>query len=113
MLRDALGAATDVRRGRALLAAIISRVHLVPLTRVRVLTRDEVLVHPDGGVTLWPATLALALPLAMAVGFHRFAAEGRLVFPERSGAQPLSVTAVGYHVKPFRRDNGRSIIVVR
>ncbi len=83
----------DVRQGRALLAAAISRVHLVPLTRVLALTRHEVAAGPDGGMTLWPSTLALALPPAMAAGFRRFAAEGFLVFPGRNRAQPLSVTA--------------------
>lgn len=98
-LLDALGAATDVRRGGALLAAAVSRVHLVLLTRVLALTRDEVASASGGGVTLWPATLALALPPAMAAGFRRFAAEGDLVFPGRNGAQPLSVTAARHHTK--------------
>lgn len=96
-LLEALGAATDMRRGRALLAAAISRVHLAPLTRVLALTRDEVAAGPNGGVTLWPATVALVLPSAMAAGFRRFAAEGSLVFPGRNGAQPLSVTSARYH----------------
>lgn len=45
------------------------------------LTGDEVVAGPNGGVTLWPATLALVLPLAVATGFRRFAAEDRLMFP--------------------------------
>lgn len=69
----------------------------MPLTRVLALTRDEVAAGPNGEVTLWPATLALALPSAMTAGFRLFAAEGRLVFPGRNGAQPLSVTAARYH----------------
>lgn len=71
----------------------------MPLTRVLAVTQDEVAAGPDGGVTLWPATLALVLPLAMAAGFGRFAAEGGLVFPGRNGAQPLSVAAVRHHVR--------------
>ena len=96
-LLEELEAAADVGRGRAMLAAAISRVHLVPLTRVLALTRDEVAAGPGGEVTLWPATLALILPPAMATGFRRFAAEGRLIFPGRNGAQPLSVAAARYH----------------
>lgn len=97
-LLEALEAAADVRQGRALLAATISRIHLVPLRRVLALMRDEVASAGEDGVTLWPATLALALPPAMAAGFRQFAAtEGSLVFPGRNGAQPLSVTAARYH----------------
>ena len=98
-LLEALGAATDMGRGRALLAAAISRVYLVPLARVLALARDEVAAGSDGRVTLWPATLALALPPAMAAGFRRFADEGRLVFPGRNGVQPLSAAAVLHHTK--------------
>ena len=105
-LTQALGAATDVRRGRALLAAAIARLFLVPLTRVLALTRDEVAAGPDDVVTLWPATLALALPRTVAAGFRRFAAEGRLAFPGRNGAQPLSVGAVRHYSSGGRPARG-------
>ena len=98
-LLEALGAATDARRSRALLAAAISRLFLVPLTRVLGLTRDDVSADPDSRVALWHSTLAVALPLTLAASFQRFAAEGRLVFPGRNGAQPLSVSAVRHHVR--------------
>jgi hypothetical protein len=97
-LLEALEAAADFRRGRALLAAAISRMHLVPLTRVLALTRDEVAASPNGGVTLWPATLALVLPPSIAASFRRFAATGgSLIFLGRNEAQPLSVAAVRHH----------------
>lgn len=99
-LLEALGAATDMRRGRALLAAAISRVFRVPLTRVLMLTQGDVFVKPDGGVALWPSTLMVALPPTMAASFRRFAAKVDLVFPGRNTAQPLSVAAVRHHLHP-------------
>ena len=98
-LLEGLSATTHSPRGRALLAAAISRMYQLPLNRVLALGGDDATTAHDGGVTLRINGLAIALAPALAVSFRRFAAAGRLVFPGRNGAQPLSTVAVMHHTR--------------
>lgn len=98
-LLEALGAAAEPQRGRALLAAAISRVYQVPLTRVLALTVDKAVDDGNANVVLWPGELSLALTARLLNGYQRFAAAGDLVFPGRNGAQPLSASAVRHHLR--------------
>ncbi len=97
-LLNRLAAPRDQREGRAVLAAAIALLHRVPLTRVLALRRPDIAVDGDR-VTLWPdgADVDLAVPLA--AGFAQFAAHGQLAFPGRSGAQPLTSSAVRHHTR--------------
>ena len=102
-LLKGLNATTEPPRGRALLAAAISRLYQVPLTRVLALTVDEATEDGKGAVVLWPGELRLALTPDLLGGYRRFAAAGRLVFPGRNGAQPLSASAVQHHLRGQQR----------
>lgn len=97
-LLEALDGVTDVRRARALLAAAMSRIYQLPLNHILALAEGDITTALDGGVTLRVNGSDVELTPALAAGFRRFGAAGRLVFPGRNGAQPLSTAAVAHHL---------------
>lgn len=107
MLLHALAAATDPRQGRALVAAAISAVHHVPLSRVLALRRTDVTMTGER-TSLWTGDEGVALDGPIAAGFERFGStSGPLVFPGRNPVQPLSPTSVARHTRQAATGKGR------
>ncbi len=97
-LLERLRAARDQREGRALLAATISVVHGVPLTKVLSLRPDDWDVL-DRRTVLWPSSDAIALAEPLSRAFARHAAgQGAFAFPGRNKMQPLTPSSVDHHV---------------
>ncbi len=85
--------------GRAVFAAALSKIYLIPLSTVLALTTSEVAAD-DETVTFWPDGLALRLAPLLAGAFRRWASsESGYVFPGRNGVQPLSVAAIRHHLR--------------
>jgi hypothetical protein len=96
---------------RALLAVLIARIYGLPLQRVLALRCDEV-EATHRCITLWPDDDALVLGQPLARAFLRWiawsstwrASEGPWVFPGRHRHQPLSETAIAYHLSEKGKD---------
>lgn len=99
-LKSQLSAATDGRRARAVLAALLSKSYQVPLGEVLSLGRDDVR-YSDGVVslTLAGADFELAPDLAAPLEKWVLSGGGQYLFPGRSRIQPLSESAVWHHVR--------------
>jgi len=101
-----LARATDPRQGRALVAAVISAVHHVPLSRVLALRRTDVATTGER-TSLWTGDEEVTLGGPIAAGFERFGStSGALVFPGRNPVQPLSPTSVARHTRPVTKGKG-------
>ena len=94
--------------GRALLAAAISTIHQVPLTKVLAIKTSEVFTTVGASVVVWPGRRDVVLDEALAAAFRLHAGKGRLAFPGRNPAQPLSTTAVSHHVRGRFRDEANA-----
>lgn len=93
-----LEAITDPRRRRALLAAGISVVHGVPLSRVLLLERPDV-SEAAGKVRLWQGEAQVTLAEPLAGAFRRLTAGSGYPFEGRNSVQPLSAPAVAYQLR--------------
>ena len=103
-LLDRLDCAEHSAEGRALLAATISKLFLVPLSTVLSLKASD--TFDDGSVfILWPEGLALRLTQFLANELRLWASwDSGYLFPGRNTLQPLSRDAVRYHVVRAGRD---------
>lgn len=103
-LLDRLDNTASAAEGRAIVAAVISNLYMVPLSTVLAMKASDVMV--DGTtVTLWPHSSALPLTPLLADALRRWGSlfDG-YVFPGRNGVQPLSSEAARYHTgKPLGR----------
>jgi len=96
-LLDRLDQADNAAQGRALLAAAISKLYLVPLSTVLALTASDV-SNSGSAVILWPNGLALRLAPPLTNAFRRWASwQGSYLFPGKNTVQPLSRDAVRHH----------------
>lgn len=107
-LLDRIDASQSIGEGRAILAAVISKLYHLPISTVLAVKANDV---ADNGavVTLWPGSISLRLFSPLADTFRRWASwQGGYLFPGRSGVQPLSRDAVRHHLTKCVERRGKA-----
>lgn len=96
---DKLDTTSDPRGHKALLAHAVALLYQIPLQKILSLTNLDVR-RRDSQTVLWPDTLDITLDLALGERIDALTVHGgRYIFAGRNSTQPLSVSAVAYHVR--------------